>query len=62
MRSPRNGMVATWPITRSPNSGATSMTDWRLQFTLPENASISNACCAQLAQSGTQYTLDAREL
>lgn len=36
MRSPRNGMVATWPITRSPNSGATSMTDWRLQFTLPE--------------------------
>ncbi|ATI67028.2 cellulose binding domain-containing protein [Mycobacterium tuberculosis] len=54
--------MATWPITRSPNSGATSMTDWRLQFTLPENASISNACCAQLAQSGTQYTLDAREL
>lgn len=27
MRSPRNGMVATWPITRSPNSGATSTTD-----------------------------------
>lgn len=53
------GYVANYTITQF---GRDFDDRWRLQFTLPENASISNACCAQLAQSGTQYTLDAREL
>ncbi|MCV6985176.1 cellulose binding domain-containing protein [Mycobacterium shinjukuense] len=34
---------------------------WQLQFTLHENASITNAWSAQLGQSGTQYTLTPQE-
>ncbi|BBX72383.1 hypothetical protein BST45_19510 [Mycobacterium shinjukuense] len=48
------GYVANYTIT---NSGSTPMTNWQLQFDLPANASITNARSAQLAQTGSRYTL-----
>lgn len=49
-----NGFNADYKIA---NTGTTPVTNWQLQFNLPANESVTSAWSAQLAQSGTQYTL-----
>ncbi|KZS85727.1 putative bifunctional chitinase/lysozyme [Mycobacterium persicum] len=48
------GFVANYTIS---NSGATALSDWKVEFDLPAGESITNAWSTKLAQSGTHYTL-----
>ncbi|ORW64208.1 hypothetical protein AWC23_26590 [Mycobacterium saskatchewanense] len=49
-----SGFTAKYTIT---NSGASPVTNWQAQFDLPANESITTVWNANVAQSGTQYTL-----
>ena len=49
-----NGFIGDYTIT---NTGSAPLTNWQAQFALPSNESISSVWNANLAQSGTQYTL-----
>ncbi|MGV0639321.1 cellulose binding domain-containing protein, partial [Mycobacterium kansasii] len=49
-----NGFTGSYTIT---NSGATSQTNWQLQFDLPANESVTGVWNGQVAQSGTQYVI-----
>ncbi|WP_205876006.1 cellulose binding domain-containing protein [Mycobacterium camsae] len=53
-----NGFVANYTIT---NSGTTALTNWKVEFDLPANTSITSAWSGQLARSGTHYTLTAAD-
>ncbi|MEI7715388.1 MAG: cellulose binding domain-containing protein, partial [Mycobacterium sp.] len=48
------GSVAGYTIT---NTGTAPLTNWQLQFTLPQGGSITNLWNGQLTQSGTQVTV-----
>ncbi|TXI57319.1 cellulose-binding domain-containing protein [Mycolicibacter arupensis] len=50
----QTGFIARFTIT---NWSAVPMTDWRLEFDLPANESISHAWSSSVGRSGTHYVL-----
>ncbi|WP_067969552.1 cellulose-binding domain-containing protein [Mycolicibacter icosiumassiliensis] len=50
----QTGFIARFVIT---NRSAVPMTDWRLEFDLPVNESISHAWNSSVGRSGTHYVL-----
>ncbi|VBA61465.1 cellulose-binding domain-containing protein [Mycobacterium attenuatum] len=48
------GFVANYKIV---NSGSAQLTDWKLEFDLPADESITNVWSSRLAQSGTHFVL-----
>ncbi len=50
----QTGFIARFTIT---NWSAVPMTDWRLEFDLPGNESISHAWSSTVGRSGTHYVL-----
>lgn len=50
----QTGFIARFTIT---NWSASPMTDWRLEFDLPANESISHAWNSNFGRSGTHYVL-----
>ncbi|WP_373138703.1 cellulose binding domain-containing protein [Mycobacterium marinum] len=52
------GFVANYRIA---NPGATELADWKLEFDLPAEESVTNSWSSKLAQSGTHYVLTPEE-
>ena len=50
----QTGFIARFAIT---NSSTVSLADWKLEFDLPVNESVSHTWNSTLAQSGTHYVL-----
>lgn len=50
----QTGFIAHFAIT---NSSTAPLTDWKLEFDLPANESVSHTWNGTLAQSGTHYVL-----